>query len=123
MPRSRLTVLALLLATAGACTRETTPEQALARTLEAEYGGGTRASVGFLNNATHLMVLLQGPRFANLSGSLVSSTALDVGRFALLKYGQSDQLDSLTVSFVEFTGRGSSYINAQRFDFSAAELR
>ncbi len=119
--RALLAAIALL--ALGGCKSEPTSNQVLAQSLEAQYGPGTKANVGTLRNERHLIVHLQAPQFAALPDSLLVSTARQVGRVVLQRYHGVQHLDSLSVSFVEFTGQGVSFRNAKQADFSVSDLR
>src|SRR5688500_14750154 len=107
----------------GGCKPEATSYQLLAASLEAEYGPGTKANVGTLHNERHLIIHLQTPQFAGVPDSLLASFARQIGRVALQRYRGAQQLDSLSVAFVEFTGQGVSFRNQRQANFSISELR
>jgi hypothetical protein len=61
-------------------------------------GAGAQPSVGFLDDRQHLQILLSPAPFAGSSDTIFTVQAAQIAKFALARYGDVSELDSITVA-------------------------
>ena len=114
----------LIAAVALACTRGSANQasERVASALSDTLGKSAEPSVGFLNSRKHLQISLSAARFAESSDSAFATQAKQIARFALARFGDAAQLDSVTVLDRERVSEGVWRMHRVQ-SFAVDELR